>query len=164
MRAIDGERRAAVTNRLRERTTRARLSLVRLVILIAFTTACSSYSSVHDEASTMRAEVAACNDGDTCAVVDGINGDCTGLLGCPFPTRTDRASEAHARATDRSSQSRFHSMCRNDVRGRGFEFLGCLRRGRASLHDGAATLGARIAREGARLKCAARISRRDSVG
>jgi hypothetical protein len=111
MRAIDGERRAAVTNRLRERTTRARLSLVRLVILIAFTAACSSYSSVHDEASTMRAEVAACNDGDTCAVVDGINGDCTGLLGCPFPARTDRASEAHARATDIAQRSRGFTQC-----------------------------------------------------
>ena len=73
--------------------------------------ACSSYASVRDEASSMLADVAACNEGDTCVAVDGIEGDCTGELSCPFPARTDRAGEAHARASDIAKRSRNYSQC-----------------------------------------------------
>ena len=86
-----------------------------LVATLSAFAACSSYASVRDEASAMLADVAACNEGDTCVVVDGIEGDCSGKLGCPFPARTDRAAEAHARASDIAKRSRNYSQCASSM-------------------------------------------------
>ena len=73
--------------------------------------ACSSWSSVHHEAATMLAEVGACNAGDACVVVAGVEGDCSGLLGCPFPARADRADEARSRSVDIAHRSRGFNEC-----------------------------------------------------
>jgi hypothetical protein len=86
--------------------------LVRLIVLALLLLAgCRSWENVREDARTMVAEVGACRPGDECAIVNGVEHDCTGVVGCGFPVRADRVKEAQNRARAFAEESRDYDVC-----------------------------------------------------
>jgi hypothetical protein len=73
--------------------------------------ACASWASIRQDAVDLVQDVAACKAGDSCVSFPGIEGDCTGVLGCPFPERAGTEQETSSRGKDIVDRSRSTRTC-----------------------------------------------------